>query len=321
VADDLSGTNLPSPLVLIVVNYASHALVEANLSGLARSTSTAVQVVIVDNYSTPSERLAISAVGLRHGWAVVALDDNRGFAAGCNAGMRWAERAGARYAVLLNPDARASGDVVQALGQQLAEEPLTLVAPHIVTPHGGSYFHGTRVDLRSGRMVGRPHPGPDTPSRLYVRSPWPLRDWLTAACLGLSVELWERVNGFDEDYFLYWEDVDFSQRCAAAGARLCVRNDLHVIHDEGATHGEPGSRTRSSTYYYYNCRNRLVYAAKHLSSAALLRWILSSPRESWKILMRGGKRQLLTSPRPLWAAGRGTVAGFSKVIRHVATGA
>ena len=44
--------------------------------------------------------------------------------------------------------------------------------------------------------------------------------WLTGASLAMSITLWEQVGGFDERYFLYWEDVDLSWRILQAGGEL-----------------------------------------------------------------------------------------------------
>jgi len=296
---------------LIVVNYGSHALVERNFAGVTDEGAASVRLVVVDNYSSQTERSAMRTVCSRQGWSLVEMADNAGFAAACNVGVRAAREAGAQSVVLVNPDAEVTADVVIELARQARDEPATLVAPLILSSAGHPYFQGSRVDLRSGRMRGRRW-GDEAAAPAYLKSEPPWRDWLTGACLAFSVELWERAGGLDERYFLYWEDVDFSQRCLQAGARLCLRRDLVVVHDEGATHGAQGSRARSSTYYFYNCRNRLLYAAAHLPRTQLVRWIVATPRESWQILLRGGRRQLLQSPRPGLATVRGSLAGLAR---------
>jgi GT2 family glycosyltransferase len=141
--------------------------------------------------------------------------------------------------------------------------------------------------------------------------------WLTGACLALTIDMFDEVGGFDESYFLYWEDVDFSYRAGLAGAELLVREDLTVVHDEGGTQGQRSGRAKSQTYYYYNCRNRLVFAAKHLGARSILRWALLTPQQSWAVLLRGGRRQLLDSPITAMAAVRGSLAGLMYVASVV----
>ena len=64
----------------------------------------------------------------------------------------------------------------------------------------------------------------------------------------MHADLWRAVGGFDEDYFLYWEDVDLSLRLLRAGAALEVRHDLEVVHDVGAT-SHDRAEGKSAVYF------------------------------------------------------------------------
>lgn len=125
-----------------------------------------------------------------------------------------------------------------------------------------------------------------------------------------------------EEYFLYWEDVDFSIRATKAGVGLILRDDLCVVHDEGGTQQRPGSRAKSSLYYYYNTRNRLLFGVAHAAAGSRRTWLLQTPRQSYRIWLRGGRRQLLESPGGLVAAIRGTAAGLGRFLgaRRAVTG-
>ena len=153
--------------------------------------------------------------------------------------------------------------------------------------------------------------------------------WLSGACLLVSRELWGRVGGFDEDYFLYWEDVDLSVRVSRAGGRLVVERTATAVHDEGGTQrldvpGDPldvgssrsgvASRGKSEAYYYYNIRNRLLFAAKHLEPRDRRRWTRTSYAGAKQILLRGGRRQFLRPVKPMRAAIRGSLDGV-KALR------
>ena len=126
-------------------------------------------------------------------------------------------------------------------------------------------------------------------------------------------ELWQRLGGFDDAYFLYWEDVDLSWRCREVGGRLGVRTDLSVVHSVGGTQRDVG---KSPIYVYYNCRNRMVFAAKHLPRRTVVDWLVRSPGYAWRVVQRGGLRDLARRPFPLiWAAFRGTAAGSITALR------
>jgi glycosyltransferase involved in cell wall biosynthesis len=130
-----------------------------------------------------------------------------------------------------------------------------------------------------------------------------------------------RIGGFDEGYFLYWEDVDLGYRAVAAGGTVILRDDLVAVHDEGGTHadGRPEG-AKSAVYYRYNCRNRLAFGSRHLNRRQLLRWLVTTPAVSWEILLRGGRRQLLHSPGLLWAAVAGSLAGVALALPALVTG-
>ncbi|MGY1732278.1 glycosyltransferase [Geodermatophilus sp. SYSU D01045] len=286
-------------LGVVVVNYGSSDLLRRNLAD-ARVLGPEVRVVVVDNASTPAERAAVGSLAAERGWDLVALPDNRGFGVASNAGIARARELGCVSFCLLNPDASIGPDVLDELRRASLAEPRTMLAPRIVDSTGRTVFAGSTLGLQDGRTGARGG---------RAASTGPVEEWLTGACVVLSAELVDRTGGLDEEYFLYWEDVDLSHRVLAVGGRLRVREDLVAVHDEGGTQGRRG-RAKSPLYYRYNTRNRLAFGAAHLSRADLLRWIARTPAVSWEILLRGGRRQLLHSPRPAWEVLRGTAAGL-----------
>ncbi|MCZ2836434.1 glycosyltransferase [Modestobacter sp. VKM Ac-2985] len=297
-----SPTGLPDPGVLgvVVVNYGSAALLERNLAD-ATAVGPAVRVVVVDNLSTSRERQAVTTLAAARGWDLVAAAGNDGFGAASNAGAARARELGCTSYCFLNPDAVVTAEVLAALRAASSADPTAVIAPRLTDSAGHTVFEGSLVSLTDGR-IRSPHS--TSPFRRG-----PVEQWLTGACLVVHAELFDRIGGFAEDYFLYWEDVDLSHRALAAGGHLVVRHDLVAVHDEGGTQGERRGPAKSALYYRYNCRNRLLFAARNLDRRAVLQYLLSTPAVSWEVLMRGGRRQLLHSPALLTAAVRGSLAG------------
>ncbi len=295
-----------APLGVVVVSYGSPDLLRRTLAP-AGLPGPDVRVVVVDNFSSEANRRAVRELGAASGWHVVTMPDNRGFGAACNAGVAAARELGCRTFLFLNPDAVITPAVVAELRAQSLREPLSLVSPRLLSSDGEVVFLAARTDLRDGRVRRRPAAdGPRTTDP---------GDWLCGACVVVHDELLTRIGGFDEGYFLYWEDVDLGFRAVAAGATVVLREDLAAVHDEGGTHGEDRrGRAKSALYYRYNARNRLLFAARHLGRRALLRWVLTTPAVTWDILLRGGRRQLLREPALLWAAARGALAGTARVL-------
>lgn len=297
-------------LAVVVVNYGSSALLSGNLVPLGAALPEAL-IVVVDNYTDDRELEAVRVLARRHNWEFVRSATNRGFGAGMNLGVAHAQRVGASTFLLLNPDLVISAEGVKTLERQVQADPLTLVAPSIARPDGSAWFTGADLYLDDGRMRS---------SRRRDEYPSARREaWLSGACLMVSGQLWGRITGFSDDYFLYWEDVDLSYRAGAAGATLTVNAQATAVHAEGGTQGVAATQSgapKSNLYYYYNIRNRMLFAARNLTVGDVRRWQRASVRVAWEVLMQGGRWQLLRSPGPLVAAARGIRDG-NRIARSV----
>ncbi|GEK21320.1 glycosyltransferase family 2 protein [Cellulomonas xylanilytica] len=283
---------------VVVVNHGSHELLERYLAPLAAELDALV--VVVDNSAAPADRDAARDVATRAGWHLVPTE-NDGFGAGVNAGAAAAVALGCDVLLVLNPDLAIDAGTARDLLDGVRASPGTVLSPRIVRPDGTTWFAGGTVDLVRGR----------TSTRHTDRV-----DWLSGAGFAVATSAWTQVGGFDDAFFLYWEDVDLSVRLVRAGHRLVVRDDLTAVHDVGGTQAHAGTRRKSDLYYRHNCRSRLVFAARHLSRRDQLRWVLGAPGFAWEVLLRGGRRQLLRSPRPALAAARGTLDGTLFVLSH-----
>ena len=289
-------------LAVIVVNYGSAALLSTNLVATAAALPEA-RIVVVDNRSTAEERRRVEELCALHGWDLVAMDANAGFGGGVNAGATHAfEVAGASDLLLLNPDARIDASSTAAL-LDATSDGMTLASPRVEDAEGRTWFAGMDVYLADGSMGG-PRRRREQPSARRL-------PWISGACMLIPRAVWDLSGGFDEEYFLYWEDVDISVRAAERGARLLVVEDAIAVHDEGGTHRGHRQRpeAKSELYYYYNIRNRLLFAARHLDAADAEAWNRTAWLNARQVLLRGGRRQFLRPLAPLRAAWRGVRDG------------
>ncbi len=296
-------------LALIVVNYGSHGLLVKNLLAVAGHSPEAM-VVVVDNFTSKSERDAVARLAAANNWSLIEPDTNLGFGKGVNVGVEQARKLGAGCCLLLNPDASIDRVSLLRLWQAVHENPLALVSPTVHRPDGSVWFGGADLYLETGRTASRRRRVPGSTERL--------EPWLSGACLMLNLQLWDRVGGFDEGYFLYWEDVDLSHRVRLAGGEIVTLTDARAVHDEGGTQEKNtrayARRAKSRTYYYYNIRNRFLFAARNLDDSDLRRWKMASLEASWEILLRGGRRQFLHPFGPLGAAVRGIMDGWRLTV-------
>lgn len=308
-------------LAVVVVNYASARLLERNLVAVereARALDEDARIIVVDNWAGPAEREAATAVARAHGWTLVASETNSGFGGGVNLGVTRALADGATDVLVINPDAHIDRASLTRLAAVTAASRATLAAPVITDSDGRTWFAGIDLLLDDGTMRAR--------RKRRAEDTRPYEPWLSGACLWITAELWALSGGFDEEYFLYWEDVDFSRRVVSAGGTLALVEDATAVHDEGGTQrAEPGlSRAKSEGYYFYNIRNRMLFAARHLDDETVRRWRRSIPRTAREVILRGGRRQLLHSAAPLRAYVRGVrearrIAGTAATDRKETT--
>ena len=302
--EDPSAASLPTAAhaALVVVNYGSHGLLRRNLAWTFPDDGghRPADVVVVDNFKSTADSQLVSALAADAGWRLVSTDVNAGFGAGVNAGVARAFDDGAEIAVIMNPDLRLDAQQVEMLREQVARDPMCLIAPRIVDTQGRGWGRLGRIELRTGRL------------HTVDTGEGPV--WVSGACLAVHRTLWDRLGGMDPDYFMYWEDVDLSVRTVALGGTVRVVDDVVAVHDVGGT--QQVANGKSALHYYFNTRNRLLFAAKQLGPRDRLRWLLRTPADVRRVITRGGPTsrwfRLRTALPP---AARGALVGALFLLR------
>lgn len=229
---------------VVVVTWNSAATIGACLGSIPSD----VPVVVVDNASRDQ---TVKRVRESHPEAqIVALDRNLGFGAACNVG---AERLGSCDVLLLNPDAMLAQGAIDQLAAILAQDStLGIVGPLITDSEGRlelSWGHDpTLVTEWRRQREHRRLPSVESLERARV-------DWVTGACCLVRRAAWEAVGGFDEGFFLYFEDLDLCRRVRAHGWGISFDPSARATHVRGAsadTLGElKAERYRVSQLRYY----------------------------------------------------------------------
>jgi hypothetical protein len=243
------------PILVSVVSHGHGECVTTLLSDLAAlGNAEWVRVILTLNRADETIRIPEA---LPYPLTITRNLHPRGFGANHNAAFRTGRQVSppALFCVL-NPDLRVPACTLARLAQQFSAHPgLALVAPRVLAPDG-------RLEDSA-----RPLPTPaSTFRRAAGRLVWdvfdpPERavhwDWLAGMFMLLNADTFQKVGGFDESYFLYYEDVDLCCRIRLAGGTLCYFNEVAVVHD-----------ARRDSH------RRLSYAMRHLAS--MMRFFLSS---------------------------------------------
>jgi N-acetylglucosaminyl-diphospho-decaprenol L-rhamnosyltransferase len=220
----------------VVVTHNAAGWIEQCLGSLA---GTGAEVIVVDNASTDG---TTSLVREKFPDARVIEEENRGFGAGNNAGMR---AASGRYYLLLNPDAWLTEGALDKLVAFADEHPeAAVVGPRLLNPDG--------TLQRSVR--GYPSPWRIATEYFFLRKLGPRThalnaffgeqfdhesvreaEYLFGACMLVRREAVDSVGGFDEDFFLMSEEVDWCYRFRQAGWKVLFYPGAEVFHVVGAS--------------------------------------------------------------------------------------
>jgi GT2 family glycosyltransferase len=98
---------------------------------------------------------------------------------------------------------------------------------------------------------------------------FPTQIWLVGTALLLRRQLVEAIGVFDERFFAYWEDNDYSVRSIEAGFRNVVIPDAVLRHWSGRPNTDPASKLPH--YFYYMARNEIFFTRKHWTGLKLLK--------------------------------------------------
>jgi GT2 family glycosyltransferase len=282
----------------VILNWNQAAMTE----NAALSVSDDVdRVYLVDNGSRPDDRHWLEVFSRQTGMTFLANDANLGYAAGNNLGIRQALSDGCRAILVMNNDATARAGAVPALIDRLLTAPhVGVVAPTVVDTSSGRILHTScSLDLRSGKVGWE-----DTGTCLKEAQPSPRPTGYVSGEVFLARGMvFQECGLFDERFFCYYEDVEWSVRVRRSGWELEVLPSAVFAHVGGGSEaGLAGA--------FYRARNLPLF----------LRWALGKSRRQAIGLSVG--QQLMRTGRQLRrghirAAFAGTMAGWASGIAGV----
>ncbi len=243
-----------------IVSHRQMTMVCNLLKDLREHCATPAQIILTVN--VPEEDgAAFDPVEL--GVAKVIRNASpKGFAANHNAAFQFAE---SPYFCVLNPDIRLTRDPFAPLVEQLADPQVGAVGPAIVNRAGRMEDSARRFP--TFWFIVRKAFGKLPPLDYEIAGTPVEPDWLAGMFLLFRTATFRELGGFDERYFLYYEDVDLCRRMKAAGYRVRLVPDIRVVHE---------ARRES--------HRSLRYLLWHVRS--LLRFLLTVPRDG---RLRGGR--------------------------------
>ncbi|SMC22443.1 Glycosyltransferase, GT2 family [Desulfacinum hydrothermale DSM 13146] len=255
-----------APLCSIVIPVHNQlAYTDKCLRSIARCGSGGpdFEVVVVNNGSTDETRMFLKKVEKRYPFLkIIHLERNGGFAVACNVGARAARGS---LLVFLNNDTVVLPGWLDALVEAYRQDDqVGIVGAKLLYPDGTIQHAG--IAFRWIESKG-------------LRYPWPVHVWrgapstaaevnrkreveaVTGACLLISKDLFEKLGGFDQSYYMYFEDIDLNLKVRCLGRKIIYCPESTVIHFEGKSSPDQSEinrlNHRSYQRFYQKWRHEL----------------------------------------------------------------
>jgi len=188
-------------------------------------------------------------------------DSNAGFAGGNNVALNYVkDNYPSGYVMLLNNDTIVTDDLLDALVEKFNEsDDIGFVGVNHYYYHDRNTLQtvgGGLIDLVHGECMAVTEFGK------YEEF-----DFLTGSCVFMSCDVLRDVGVMSEDYFMYWEDVDWSTRARLKGYKLKISDNGCIYHKEGAS-------IKSLSRIYYHTRNRILYMKRNTNGLTYHKFII-----------------------------------------------
>jgi len=234
-----SGGSAQPGLAAIIVYFRTRPSLTSCLHGLRTQTSPPDEIIVVDNSS------AVDGLDVRpvpgEDWRWVRAERNLGFGAACNLG---AQIAHSDHLLFLNADVVLRDDACEQLRSAAESSPGTgVIGPRIYGADGRIELSARTFPSVTTGLLGRSSLLTQMLARLRrtpsgvaaALGPAGRVDWISGACMLMPREAFDQVGGFDENYWMYWEDADICRRLKDRGWDAMLCTDARSHHSTGSS--------------------------------------------------------------------------------------
>jgi len=214
------------------------------------------------------------------------VEINKGYSGGFNRSLEWVFASGYEACLFLTNDTRIFSDTMTEIIKTNEKTKAGIIAPSIYyllksdkVDSTGGYFNNKTATL---------HHYKDTNSPVLLNGD---NDYIPGTALWIKRSVFEKLNGTDESYHTFWEDVDLSFRAREKGIVLARSKKAKILHGVGKTcHKKP----EYTTYYFQ--RNRINFCKKHFNGEILDKRLITIKNElletKRKLILKDDKRRL-----------------------------
>lgn len=285
-------------LATIIVNYRTPDLVVDCLRSLVPEIGDAGPIIVVDNGSADDSAQQLKAAIANNVWdktvKIFPLSNNAGYSAGNNAGIRFAQQVQPTpgYFLLLNPDTVVRPGAVSELLTFMQLHPQVGIAgsrledPDATPQRSAFRFPSLLGELEGGlrlgfvsRMLQRFIVAPPVRNQAHAT------DWVAGASMMIRRAVIEQVGFMDENYFLYFEEVDYCKKARRAGWPCWYVPTSRVVHLVGQSTGVTDTKIAPKRVpeYWFASRRRYFVKNHGRIYAALASMVWAGGYALWRV--------------------------------------
>ncbi len=234
---------------IVILTRNAKNLILSCLKNLVSKSSVNFKIIVVDNGSKDK---TVDEVAKNFPEVIIIENKNNyGFAKGINYGIKLAVAQGYDWILILNDDTVVKIDDIYKLIEEANEKNYLVSGPLILSPDNKVWSAGGIINKEhfSGGLIG------------YGRDKWGGRekgvDFISGTAMLVKSQVFQKIGYFDEDYFLYYDDVDYCYRAKNKGIASYIIPKVKITHLETITIGK-----NSPSHYYHAAKSHLIFVFK-----------------------------------------------------------
>ena len=263
-------------LSIIIVNYKSWSVLEKCLESILSQGIDDIEVIIVDNNSNDGLITKFKKKYIKFKW--ISNKINAGFSKACNQG---AEIAKNQYYLFLNPDTELEKNSLVKMKSIIDNFPNSILSISQLDSDGNIGFpYGNFLSIRTfngiirflDRLISLEN------RNINNEKPFIKPNWVSGSFLLIDRENFNKLGGWDEDYWMYYEDMDLCKRANNIGIDIVLINSMSCTHHHGkSSKVNLKTRVKAKTH---SIKSGVIFIEKHYRGAyqKILKFLYLSSR-------------------------------------------
>jgi len=236
---------------VILVNYCNPQITIECIESLKRARCNPKKIVVVDNNSPDDSRKVLRRI---QDIVLIESEENGGFAAANNIGIKYALSHKGKSVLLLNNDTIVSENFFEKLFYNADCKTVYVPKIYYYSKPNMLWYAGGKINYKKGLQRHFGDMKFDCDKFSYEKDV----DYATGCCMLISKEIIEKIGLLAEEYFMYWEDMDYSLKLKKNAIQIRYLPEVKMWHKIGLS----GGKSSKMAIYYCN-RNRFLVLKKY----------------------------------------------------------